>query len=52
MLWLLGYDKSAELLIRKGADVNVVNNLGQTALMKAAEKGNKRVAYILNEVHL
>lgn len=35
----LGYDKVAELLIQKGADVNIVGDYGSTALIWAAENG-------------
>lgn len=35
----LGFDKVAELLIGKGADVNIVANNGDTALINAAYKG-------------
>lgn len=34
-----GFQNAAELLIRKGANVNVVGENGNTALLKAAEKG-------------
>lgn len=36
----LGFDKVAELLIEKGADVNVVGQGGHTALNWAAYGGN------------
>lgn len=35
----LGFDKIAELLIQKGADVNVLGQFGRTALSWAATKG-------------
>jgi len=35
------------LLIKEGADVNLFDNKGETALMKAHEKGNKDVAYLI-----
>lgn len=35
----VGHDKVAELLIRKGADVNIVTDNGDTALIIAADKG-------------
>lgn len=38
----LGYEKTAELLIQKGADVGVINSRGTTALMNAANKGKIR----------
>lgn len=38
-MFLLGFDKIAELLIQNGAKVNVVGQSGGTALMKAAAKG-------------
>lgn len=45
MIWnvvlLLGFDKVAELLIQNGADVNIVGNYNETALMKASEQGKK-----------
>lgn len=37
----IGYDKSAELLIKKGADINVVGNDGKTALMQATSSGKR-----------
>lgn len=36
---ILGHDKVAELLIQKGANVNLVGRSGNTALMYAAQKG-------------
>lgn len=40
-LFVPGLDNSTELLIKKGADVNIVLEFGQTALMYAIEKGKK-----------
>lgn len=42
MSWPIGYDRSAELLIEKGADVNVVGNDGKTALMQAATSSKRK----------
>lgn len=41
VLSFLGYDKVANLLIEKGADVNIVGKDGITALILAAKKGKK-----------
>lgn len=38
-MFVLGFDKIAELQIQGGADVNIVGRGFQTALMKAAAKG-------------
>lgn len=43
----LGFDKVAELLIEKGANVNIKESENNTAFILAARKGNKdqRVSY-------
>lgn len=41
---LLGFYKVAELLIRKGADINAVNNRGYTTLIWAAERGKNIIS--------
>lgn len=42
VFWLSGYTHVATLLIQKGADANRVGGKsGQTALMRAADKGKK-----------
>ena len=41
-----GYDRAA-LLIDKGADLNVVNDKGETALMLAAGAGNEKLVKLL-----
>lgn len=35
----LGFDNVAELLIQKGADVNIAGEIGNRALTHSAEKG-------------
>lgn len=37
----LGFDQIAELLIQKGANINVVGSEGNTALIWAAKNGKK-----------
>lgn len=37
----LGFDRVADLLIRNGADGNVVGQFGKTALIWAAQKGEQ-----------
>ena len=44
-----GDDKSITELIRAGADVNIVNNLGETAMKIARAKGNFKCIGILVE---
>lgn len=36
-----GFEKVAEVLIRKGADFNIVGENGDTALIHAASKGER-----------
>ena len=38
-MYFIEFEKTSELLIRRGADVNISGNSGKTALMYAAEKG-------------
>lgn len=42
-----GQERIAELLIRKGADINVANDFGKTALHLAAQKGHDKIAELL-----
>lgn len=37
-----GFDKTAALLIQKGADINIVGESGQTALMTAIDRGKQK----------
>jgi len=47
---ILGYDKEmVELLIAKGADVNVRGFLGMTPLNMAADEGEKEIADLLRK---
>lgn len=48
-LYSLGFDEVAELLIQKGADVHVVGEYGQTALIYAAGKGFEKIVQMLIE---
>lgn len=45
----LGHDKVAELLIEKGADINVVVQDGMTVLHWAADKGFEKLVAMLIE---
>lgn len=38
----LGFERAAQLLIQKGANVNVKNHRGKTALIVAASQGKKK----------
>ena len=42
-----GYDEMAALLINSGADVNLANNYGTTALMAAARHDNAKLCIVL-----
>lgn len=37
----IGFDEIADLLIQRGADTTIVENSGDTALSHAAKKGKK-----------
>lgn len=47
----LGFDKVAELLIEKGADVHIVGQDGTTALTVASNKGKKHKKNSFKKVH-
>lgn len=44
---LLGYEPTVQVLIERGADVNVTNTLGNSALLLAAVKGQNRFRFQL-----
>lgn len=48
-LLLTEYEKVAQLLVQRGADIDYVGNYGTTALMTASGMGNEKIARILIE---
>lgn len=46
-LYSLGRETNAETLIRKGSNVNAVDDIGQTPIYVAAEQGNLKIPKIL-----
>ncbi|XP_059142083.1 uncharacterized protein LOC131929753 [Physella acuta] len=46
---IIGQEKAAELLIKSGADINIVNKNGWSALMYAARSGAKETVELLME---
>lgn len=42
-----GFNRAAEVLIQKGADINVVGEYGYTALMNAADRGYVNIFKLL-----
>lgn len=44
---MIGFDKDAQFLIKRKANVNIVGKYGNTALMLAASKGTEQNEFIL-----